>query len=291
MYQQQVDRSNPGCILFLVDHSFSMTDSFAGSPRSKCDAVATAINRFISELITMCEKGEEKPRHYFDVGVIGYTTDKKAIPIIGPALGGALAGRDLVSIVELYDNPLDMEERERDQDDGAGGLIKVKFTMPIWYRKPSPDMMAGTPMCGVFQYVKPILEYWCSSHPNSFPPIVINITDGESTDGDPEPAAADLRGVSTSDGNVLLYNCHLSSSEAEGVFLPDSESQLPDEFSRMLFRMSSPLTQKQRELAEVKNLRATVNSRGMAFNADGTKMLQLISVGTVAVAIDPSLLR
>ncbi|HYT90785.1 MAG TPA: hypothetical protein VEL76_18900 [Gemmataceae bacterium] len=278
MYSKSVERANPGCILFLVDQSYSMTDPFAGAPRSKVEAVATAINRFISELIITCEKGEDKPRHYFDVGVIGYTTNQKGEPIIGSLLQGpALAGRDLVSVVDLYDNPLDVEIRQK--DDGTGGLVEVRF--PIWYRVPPPETMLGTPMCAVLQHCYSVAAGWCAFHPASFPPVVIHLTDGESNDGDPEAAAASLRSLSTQDGNLLLFNCHLSSSLADGVLFPAAEQQLPDDYARLLFRMSSPLPDKLRGNAEAKSIPAAAGARGMAFNADGVKMLLLISVGTM----------
>ena len=56
-YEMQIDRANPGCIIFLVDQSNSMLDGIAGTARPKLDTVATAINRFFAELITSCEKG------------------------------------------------------------------------------------------------------------------------------------------------------------------------------------------------------------------------------------------
>jgi hypothetical protein len=104
-YEMQIDRANPGCIIFMVDQSNSMLDGIAGTPRPKLDTVATAINRFFAELITSCEKGEEKPRNYFEVGLIGYTTDQNGVAIIKPLFQAALEGRDLVSISDLYDNP------------------------------------------------------------------------------------------------------------------------------------------------------------------------------------------
>lgn len=277
MYSKSVERANPGCIIFLVDQSFSMTDGIAGSTKPKIETVATAINRFLGELITMCEKGEDKPRHYFDIGVLGYTTDKTGVPMIGPLFTGALAGRDLASVVELYDNPLDIEIRQK--DDGVGGLVEIKF--PVWYRPPSPENMAGTPMCGVMQRCYQIASDWCLAHPGSFPPVVINLTDGESTDGNPEPVAEQLRALGTQEGTLLLFNCHLSSSMAEPVLLPTSDQQFVDDYAKMLFHMSSPLPEKLREMAEVKHLPAAPGARGMAFNADSTCMLKLISVGTV----------
>ncbi len=277
MYEKNVDRSNPGCIVFLIDQSFSMTDPFAGSPRSKCEAVATAINRFVGELITTCEKGEDEPRHYFDVGVIGYTTDGAGLPRIGSLLQGPLFGHNLVSVVDLYRHPLDIEIRHR--DDGAGGLLEVKF--PIWYRNPPPELMLGTPMCGALEFCYNVIGPWTESHASSFPPIVIHLTDGESSDGDPEDPAAGLQSLFTNDGNLLLFNCHLSDSTAVPVLFPSSESQLPDEFGRLLFRMSSYLPERMMRMAASKSLAVPAGARGMAFNADGVNMLKLISVGTV----------
>lgn len=286
MYERSVERARPGCIVFLLDQSFSMTDPFAASPRSKVEAIATAVNRFLSELIIKCEKGDEKPRYYFDVGLIGYTTDQAGVPIIRSLLQGpGFEGRDLVSVVDLYDNPLAIETRQK--DDGAGGLIETRF--PVWYRQPDPQTMLGTPMCAALEYCRAVIEPWCASRRDSFPPVVINLTDGESTDGDPEGAAANLRALSTDDGQLLLFNCHLSASAAEGVLFPTSEDQLPDDYAKQLFRMSSELPGKLRQTAESSSISAPAGCRGMAFNADGVKMLFLINAGTAFAA--PSNLR
>ena len=137
--------------------------------------------------------------------------------------------------------------------------------------------MAGK---GALQRCHAIARDWCVVHAYSFPPIVIHLTDGEAGDGDPEAYADALRSLSTADGNVLLFNCHLSSSTAEPVLFPTEESQLHDKYGKMLFRMSSVLPPRLQQMADVKNLAAPPGARGMAFNADATRMLMLISVGT-----------
>jgi hypothetical protein len=285
-YAQSASRANPACIIFLLDQSYSMNNGIAGSPRPKIDALATAINRFIADLITLCEKGEEKPRNWFDVGVIGYTTDRNdpPNPIVGSVLAGergTLAGRDLVSVSDLYDDPLASEERQKMVDDGAGGLISTTFRMPVWYRKPAEASMSGTPMCAAFNYVHNIVASWCAAHPGSFPPIVIHLTDGESTDGDPVPFADALKSLSTEDGELLLFNCHISESQANPVVFPNSEHILGDELAKVLFRMSSELPDKLRGVAETKGVLCGAGARGMVFNADGAQMLMLIQLGTV----------
>ena len=272
--------------MFLIDQSFSMKDGIGGSPRPKADAVSTAVNKLISELIQICEKGEEKPRHWFDVGMIGYTTDANGGPVVGSAFGGALAGQDLVGIPDLFDNPLDIEVRKRkeQQDDGTGNLIMVdvEVNFPVWYRVPPDEYRFGTPTRTAFEYARPILEQWIAAHPESFPPLVIHLTDGEPTDGDPKEAAADVRSLATADGNVLVVNCHISSSKAEGVLFPTSEAQLPDIFAQDLYAMSSEMPDALRTTAEVKQVSAPIGCRMMAFNADSVALLKLLSVGTMS---------
>jgi len=56
--------------------------------------------------------------------------------------------------------------------------------------------------------------------------------------------AATLRKQSSTDGNVLLFNAHLSSKQLRPVEYPDREDGLPDDFARLLFRMSSVLPAK-----------------------------------------------
>ena len=287
-YEMQIDRANPGCIIFMVDQSNSMLDGIAGTARPKLDTVATAINRFFAELITSCEKGEDKPRNYFDVGLVGYTTDQNGTAIVRPLFRSALEGRDLVSIADLYDNPLEIEKRQKKEfvDDGAGGRYHtgnaISFTTSV--RPPAATEMFGTPMCGAFAYVSQVARQWIDAHPGSFPPMVIHLTDGEPVDGDPKPFAEDLKALSTSDGNVLLFNCHLSGRDAQPVFLPATDAMLPDEYARDLFAMSSALPDKLRHMAEVKGISAPLGCKAMAFNADAVSLLKLLNVGTQVVA-------
>ena len=285
-YSEPASRAKPACIMFLIDQSYSMRDGIGGSQRPKADAVSTAVNKLISELIQICEKGDDKPRHWFDVGMIGYTTDANGVAVVGSAYGGALAGQDLVGIPDLFDNPLDVEVRKRksQQDDGTGNLITVEedVNFPIWYRVPPEEQRFGTPTRGAFDYARPVLEQWIAAHPESFPPLVIHLTDGEPTDGDPKETAAVIRDLATSNGNALVVNCHISSSKAEGVLFPTDGEQLPDAFSKDLYEMSSDMPDALRAAAEVKQVSAPVGCKMMAFNADSVNLLKLLSVGTAA---------
>ena len=120
----------------------------------------------------------------------------------------------------------------------------------------------------------------CKAHPDAFPPIVINITDGEATDGDPRPPAEALRTLATTDGNILLFNMHLSSRSGTPILYPESETGLPDEFARQLFQMSSLLPAAIQEEARKAGYTIGPQSRGFVFNVEIVEMIQFLDLGT-----------
>jgi hypothetical protein len=130
-----------------------------------------------------------------------------------------------------------------------------------------------------------ILAEWIRGHPHSFPPIVVHITDGESQDGDPIPYAEAIRKLSTSDGNVLLFNCHLSSTAADPFMFPSKPEGLPDKLARMLFEMSSVLPERFHRYAAEEGFELQAGARGMAFNANMVCLIQFLNMGTQAAAI------
>src|SRR5207302_3089065 len=113
-----------------------------------------------------------------------------------------------------------------------------------------------------------------------FPPVVINITDGMANDGNPEPLANRVKQLSSNNGNVLLFNLHLSEKPGEPIEFPDQETGLPDNFARLLFRMSSPLPQTMWGAAREKGLRPGSSTRGFVFNADLDSIIRSLDIGT-----------
>lgn len=272
-YTAELSRTNPSCILFLIDQSGSMSDPFGGdreSNRKKADGVADAINRLLQNLVIKCAKSDGV-RDYFSVGVLGYGAK------VGPAFSGVLSGRDLVPISEIADNPARIEDRTKKVDDGAGGLVEQTIKFPIWF-----DAVAngGTPMCGVLTQAQNIVTSWLSAHPDCFPPIVINITDGESTDGDPSAAGDGIKSQASSDGNALLFNVHLSSHAGHTFEFPASGAELPDQYAQLLFNMSSPLPEHMLAAARQEGYRVEEGARGFVFNADMVAVISFLDIGT-----------
>ena len=268
-YEAEVSRNNPSAFLFLVDRSGSMTDPY-GNGKRKADGVADAINKLLTNLSIKCTKSEGV-RDYYDVGVISYGKQ------VEPALVGELAGQTLASISAVANHPARVEERTKKEEDGAGGIAEVKVKFPVWF---DAKAAGATPMCEALKLAHGTLQTWVTAHPYSFPPIVINITDGESTDGDPTTDASNIRSLATQDGNVLLFNCHISGTAGESILFADAEEGLPDQFAKLLFNMSSVLPPSIRECAQREGFRVSDNTRGFAFNADLVELIRFLDIGT-----------
>jgi uncharacterized protein YegL len=270
-YTAEISRANPACIVFVVDQSGSMQDAIAGEERSKAEVVADTLNRFLSELSLKAAK-EEGVRDYFFVSVIGYGEG------VGSALGAQFAGQDLLPISRVADNPVRVEERPQLISDGAGGLVERAIKFPVWL---DPVAVGGTPMCAALGRVRDLVNEWTDQYKGSFPPIVIHITDGESTDGDPSSVAAAIRGLSTEDGSVLLFNMHVSSDPAGLVSaFPASDLDLPNDYAKLLFSMSSMLPGLMSAAAAQSGIQAVTESRGFAYNADSVRVVQFLDIGT-----------
>ncbi len=272
-YTAEISRDNPSCFLFLIDQSASMSDRISiGSESQKlADGVADSINAWLQELSIKCAKSEGV-RDYYDIGVLGYGSD------VATGFNGPLAGRELIPISEIADNPARLDERSKKIPDGAGGIVEQSVRIPVWFE---PVHKNGTPMCRAATEANRILKDWISAHPDAFPPTVIHITDGQSTDGNPTELLQDLTNLSTSDGNVMLFNIHLSAQQnAEPVTFADSPDSLPDIYSKMLFETASQLTPNMQNLAKEHGFDTSEDSRCFVLNGDLVLLVQAIDIGT-----------
>jgi hypothetical protein len=162
-------------------------------------------------------------------------------------------------------------------DDGRGGTVEDTVKFPVWY---DPSSQGGTPMCAALKAAHKIVQQWATGHASGFPPIVINITDGDSTDGDPLADAQALCSTGTDDGPTILFNVHLSSTRGSPIELPARDNELPDEFAKKLFEMSSKLTPFMVSRAREVGMDVEENSRGFVFNAQPTQIIQFLDIGT-----------
>ena len=273
-YVAEINRSNPGCLLFLLDQSGSMKGPFAGNLAiRKANAAADAINNLLMEIVIHCTQNfGEGPRNFFDVGVIGYGSNSG----VGPCFGGALRGRTLVSLRELAENVMRVDERPRLVPDGGGGVVEVVVRFPIWV---DPVAEGGAPMHEAVELAGKVLESWVASHAASYPPIVINITDGEA-DTNPVAAAEKLARIRTTDGTVLLYNIHLSSLAIPPILFPDTPENLPDLAARTLFEMSTTIPRRIAQDLELEGYAVMPGAKGFVFNSDAVMLIRFLDIGT-----------
>jgi len=279
-YSAEISRSAPGAFLFLLDQSASMQDTFGGAEEkgdaapSKARVLADVVNKLLQNLALRCAK-EEGVRDYFSVGVVGY--GDRVQPLVQPSSEEHAAAGDLVPISHLAERPLRLEERlETVEQNGEPTEKRVKT--PIWF---DPHAKNGTPMCQALDFAAQTVRRWIDVHPEAFPPIVVNVTDGEATDGDPLRQAQQLRSFATGDGEVLLFNVHLSEAEATPVELPASVAEVPEEdYARQLFQMSSRLPFSMRQAAEQEGYEANMDTRGFIFNADPGALVRFLEIGT-----------
>ena len=255
-----------------------MADPFSGdSTTKKADFVAEVVNHTLHDLVIRCTKTEEV-RNYYYISIIGYGRN------VAPAFGGALGARNLVPIAQVADYPLQVKSSYKRVPDGAGGWVEIPIRFPVWLH---PNAEGKTPMCEALTLVKNILEGWLTEHPRGFPPTVLHLTDGESSDGDPDYIGRQIMSLRTDDGQVLLFNCHISSQRKRKVEYPADESDLPDAFARTLFHISSPLPGNFLAAAAQLGVQTVDNSRGFVFNGDPSSIVQFYEIGTSLTGMTP----
>lgn len=280
-YTADISRNNPGCFLFLLDQSGSMNDALGGQPGTrKMDEAADAINRVLDAISQRCSQGIDI-RDYFDIGIITYSTDISGNATLESALPETSPEQPFLKVSEVVDAAV-VEERQVKESDGAGGIVEVTRKFPVWLR---PTASYGTPMCEALSAASEALQHWTSTHTDSYPPMLINVTDGDATDGNPEQLAQEIMDIETNDGNVLIYNVHLSEMSTTPAQYPDQESDVPpDEYAKLMFRMSSAFPDPVVKLAIDMGLPVTTGSRGYVYNANFEALVQFLDIGTRAAS-------
>lgn len=272
-YQQRIDRTHPALVLMILDQSSSMAGVLAGENLPKRQAVADAVNRIVYDLILRCVKNAaEGPRHYYDLGLISYgPSNEHTGSTAGPAWSGMLAGRTVVSSVEAAHNP----RRVVSLPNEHGSQVRT----PVWYE---PVSDGTTPMCEALHLAGQTTAEWIQRHPGSFPPVLIHVTDGASTDGDPRVWAQRIQHLATTDGNVLLLNLSLSQDKNPSRF-PDSRNALRTREAKELFDMSSVLPPFMLAAARASGLDVPDRGRGFVNNADIAAVVNFFQIGTATV--------
>jgi hypothetical protein len=272
-YSAEISGNNPTCILFLIDQSGSMDEPWAGdTDLMKSKKLFEILNRLIDGLVDRCSKSKGI-RDYFHIGVVAYGG------IIRPAFGNELKEQYIAPISKIAENIIRHEYIIETKDDGVGGFAQIKTPFPVYVELKAEG---GTPMCSAIDKAYQLLkERWIPSYPSCFPPVVMNITDGESTEKtDPFIHAQKLVELSTTDGNILLFNAHMSSKIGEEILYPDTDDLLSDIYAKKLFQMSSLLPPHMIQIAKNKGYSVGDNAKGFVFNGDAKAITEFFVIGS-----------
>jgi hypothetical protein len=277
VYQQTFSRETPGCIVFLVDRSDSMKLPWADSGMTLAQGAARAVNKILLELCIKSTKEQGAPlRCYFYVGIYGYgVRPRSGGEGVESALPGDLAQRAIVPLPELAEKPLAIREEP------SVDAMAAPSRAPVWLEAANGYR---TPMCAAMATAGQHVYEWAKAFPDSFPPIVINMTDGMVTDTpyqgvDLAGWASRLATIGTRDGRALVLNAFLSPSKAPVTSFPSTAASLPEPGPQM-FAMSSELPEPMIRNAMAAHVSVGPGARGFVFNADLATLVKFLEIGT-----------
>jgi len=274
---KQWSSATPGYIIFLVDQSGSMSETYTEG-KTRSEFTALVINRTINELINTNMDGEK-------------VKDRVFISMIGYGGSSSLAVDDIRSdyLSSFADNPLRMEQLKKKVSDGAGGLIEIDEQMPIFIE---PTANGLTPMADALSFARELIEGWLQKKPNNPAPIIINISDGMPFTGSSINEAMsnsisvskEIMNIKSADGNPLIFNCHLGVGQSYSF--NENESELSDDQAKFLFNISSEIPDSYRNAAVKHDFTIKAKSRVFVSNAKPEMFIKLINFGSSGPGID-----
>ena len=279
-YTAQITRNTPTAFIFLIDQSVSMRKytTLYGEEMPMAEAVARIVNHQLNELVLRCIKGSET-RDYYDIAIIGY--GEKAYS----GWKGELEGRDFVKPSELKEHPYKKITTKKETRTRKGVKV-VEVEEVQWIEAEATQ--GWTRVHLAFEKAKGLLDEWMEKHHDKdcYPPTIINITDGEFNGATKEyvlQQANELKSMFTNDGNVILFNIHISANKAVCVTCPASKDEVSfSSLATTMYEMSSLLPMRYSDRIADLRKDGTPNNRytAMSINADMSTLIQLMDIGT-----------
>lgn len=204
LYTQPATSLNPAFIIYLIDASYSMNDPCNGT--TKIDIVNNALREAIKDMIRRSMRDGIVQRRY-RVAILAYST----------------------VVVDILEGVCDLPDL-------------VKRGQPVIHAGGETDTALG------FSAVENLLKQHIAEFQHGPAPLVCHLTDALITASDPTPVVQRIQRMGVPDGNVLIENVYVADKmlrspvrnwrQWPGVNRP---SQLTNEYSRLLFQLSSPL--------------------------------------------------
>ena len=263
-----------GCVILLIDESADMNSKVArnspgapagGAPaKAKSESVATSVNSLLNKLSQQSD---------VDIAIVGYRTGAGGAADIGARWGGGLAGRTFVKSQDLSSAPVTVERRVRNVAKPGMPREEQTIEFPIWYQ---PVLGEKAPQVAAFEFCQQLL----ASSNGDKQPLVIHISAGASSDGNPLKVVQSIQQSSSAGGPPLVMQAHLGSSDnVPATLYPANRAYLNPGPIRDFFEGSSVLPDPFVQVLKGQNTKVVPNARGMIFNAsmlDLTRLLNLI---------------
>ncbi len=284
MYENPITRNHRTAFIIMIDQSGSMQETvrLGSQPMTKAEGVALAANTFIDEIISRSRR-DGGIYDYYDIAAVGYCGDG-----VRPLLSDKWS---FTQPSKLSAMPVRKQKRMVVNTLPDGRKITTVCENNSWIE---PQAIGGTPMYEAFSRVLEMVETWCGAPANadSYPPTVINITDGEGSDADSgmiREITARIKTVRTSDGGTLLFNMHLCGqydTDNSPVLFPCSEDELPPRrYARLLYDISSQMPQTYDALITEIRGGGKPPYKGMSYNCTLSNIADVLNIGSISLNI------
>ena len=278
MYRQVVTHNRRAAIVFLIDCSLSMMQQTRVGTLtcSKMEMAELMCNLMIDELVIRAER-HGSVRNYYDIAALGYSNDG-VVSLLPGNTDGFMPVDRLIEMMPMPKTILNHTVIE-------GKDVEIPITYHTWI---TPKAGGSSPMLEALAHTYMIVDRWCHNLDNrdSFPPIVIHITDGAGNDSNSAALidmAERLMSTHTNDGNTLLFSVHLSSdTDGKEVIFPNNRRFMTDNRDIMLlFKMSSVIPKSlESSVAYLLNLNRRGPYRGIMSNYSPCDLISLLNTGT-----------
>jgi hypothetical protein len=219
-----VNTQDPACIIFLVEQS-DMPNKTGISGYSLSFEMKRIVDLAIDKLVKSNSKGDEVlPR--VKIGVFGYSDTHFSWRLN--------LNRDECGL-KMLSNEFHMVKEEYVDD-------KLELFIPSYFLEKNhgkEDMASG------ISNLIEIVEEFVVKHPESVPPIVYHLTQGNIQHSQKKNVLAameELKSIATSTGNTMLFNIRINSDLEEPLIFPHRFSDLNDLSDVTLMEGSSCLS-------------------------------------------------
>lgn len=296
-YTRELSRQYPGLFVILLDQSSSMglKTMYKGRETTKAEVVTRHVNTIIQEMINNAGVEELDPglrKKYAYLSILGY--DDKVISLLSsvdtPVDIPTLARKPPWEVPEIH------EVRDR-----QGKVIRrFEEKKKVWVKL---RIGYNTNMKLAFERATEIVATWLRSpvediapgqdkqrpRNDCFPPIVINVTDGYYNKGNPRSTVDNLRRMGTSNGNVLVFNCHFTTGNNTECIFPKDVSEVKGldsyGYAEEMFYLSSEIPEPLRPRAQkTMNRPIERGARCVVYNAKLDTLIQFLRWGTVDIS-------